>query len=173
MSRNEDAYSDTLRKRLADIRASAGVPHNQVALEVLYMLPGDFLRQYSALFSAALKSDGGESARAQQQQDGAVVGKTKSLGKTGRGPTVQGGQRRWKQAWTVQDDRMLALKTRIDKRIRAIGREIHEDMLDLTEGAAQLESRRHIGLQCCSCKTFLDAGWKFCPQCGHNQSQAA
>lgn len=138
------------------------------------MLPADFLRTYSSLFSAALKADGGESSRAKFQEEAAKVGKKKVLGKNGNGPTVQGGAKRFKRNWVIQDERMLALKTRMDKRIRSLAREIYEEMLDIAEssGASVLNRRTPIGLQCCSCKMFIDTGWKYCPQCGHNQSQA-
>jgi len=150
-----DALDDKLRTRLAEIRAAAGVPHAQISLEVLYFLPEKFLTAYQAMFTRALKSDGGEDQRARSQAEAGEVGKA-SGGSTG------GQGRRYKKTFVVLDEKALELKTTIDKRLRMIGREVETV---LAGGQLEREDRR-----CPSCGTFVQARWSFCPMEGSRLS---
>lgn len=141
-----DALDDKVRSRLAEIRAAAGVPHAQISLEVLYFLPSGFLTQYQDLFTRALKSDGGESQRNLSQQQ---------AGDLGKAPGGSAGGRRYKKTFVVLDERALALKTAMDKRLRMIGRDIRAGLAG--EEAEKVESR------CPSCGSFVQARWRFCP----------
>jgi hypothetical protein len=143
-----DPLDDKLRTRLAEIRASAGVPHAQVSLDVLYFLPEKFLNAYQTMFSRALKSDSGEDQRARSQAEAGEVGKA-------TGGTTGGAPRRYKKAFVVLDERALDLKTQIDKRLRMIGREVETV---LAGGEVERADRR-----CPSCGTFVQNRWKFCP----------
>lgn len=146
-----DQLDDKLRTRLAEIRASAGVPHAQISLEVLYFLPEGFLKQYQELFTKALKSDGGEDARSRSQQEAGAVGKA-------TGNHFGGSPRRYKKAFVVLDERALDIKTQIDKRLRMIGREIRAGLAgELVEAET---------MRCGQCGTFVQNRWKFCPMDG-------
>jgi len=151
-----DAYDDKLRSRLAEIRASAGVPHSQISMEVLYFLPEMFLKQYQAMFMQALKSDGGEDARNKAQADTGEVGKATG-GRTG------GQGRRYKKSFVVLDERALELKTTIDKRLRAVARDIRASLA----GEDVVNQRRQS--QCTRCGTFLQSQWRYCPLDGAEQ----
>lgn len=146
-----DILDDKVRTRLAEIRASAGVPHAQVSMEVLYFLPEKFLNAYADMFTRALKSDGGEDARARSQAEAGAVGKAPG------GSTGAAG-RRYKKTFVVLDERALDLKTQIDKRLRTIGREVETA---LAGGQTEKADAR-----CPSCGTFVQARWKFCPMEG-------
>lgn len=184
MAEPKDVYNDQVRRRLAEIRASAGVPSSQVSLEVLYMLPGEFLRQYEQLFGRALKADGGEAARNGQQQAMAAVGKALVRGGSGTrpntsqvGPSARGNGRRFKKSFIVQDERALRLKSLMDKRLRRIAQEIDHELAALntstkTEWVAEVGSNKR-SLQCHDCKMFLQYGWQYCPQCGLNRDAVA
>lgn len=149
-----DALDDKVRSRLAQIRASAGVPHAQIALDVLYFLPKAFLDQYSDMFTRAVKADGGESVRNQSQLDSAEVGKASGTGaKPGR---------RYKKTFVVLDERALDLKSAIDKRLRMVARDI-ENVL----AGAEVEKSSS---RCGSCGTFIQNRWKFCPMDGSSLS---
>lgn len=141
-----DAWDDKVRTRLAEIRASAGVPHAQVSLDVLYFLPEKFLTAYQTMFTKALRSDGGEDQRARAQAEAGEVGKA-----TGG----SGGGRRYKKSFVVLDERALDLKSQIDKRLRMMGREVETV---LAGGALERADRR-----CPSCGTFVQNRWKYCP----------
>lgn len=149
---------DKLRVRLAEIRASAGVPHSQLALEVLYFLPAAFLGAYEELFRAAVKSDGGEGNRNTSQQQAADVGKAEGV-RGGAKPQ----KKRYKKTFVVLDERLLNAKTRFDKRLRGLAREIERELLGEVEGAGEQP-------KCTNCARFLpyNTGWKYCPGCGHD-----
>lgn len=142
---------DKLRSRLAEIRAAAGVPHAQVSLEVLYFLPKGFLDVYRELFSRALKSDGGESSRNQAQQDQADLEKS-----TGRGAKTN--QRRYKKTFVVLDEKALLVKTMVDKRLRALAREIETV---LAGGDVDRPTQ-----MCSRCRSIVNDSWQYCPKCG-------
>lgn len=148
---------DRLRGRLAEIRAAAGVPHAQISLEVLYFLPKGFLDAYAELFTRALKADGGEGARGEAQQQTGALGKARVIGGGGAKPA----KRRWKKAWVVQDDRLLEVKTLMDKRLRVLAKEIQR----LLEGGADDDPV----LTCSACRVVVSTSWKYCPRCGTHQ----
>lgn len=153
---------DKLRVRLAEIRASAGVPHAQLSLEVLYFLPKDFLDKYQELFMRAVKSDAGESTRNTSQQQAADVGVSPGKG-------AKPAKRRYKKTFVVQDEKALALKSLFDKRLRGMAREIQDELWaieDKVNGKAAVERG-----QCAGCRCFLNDGWQFCPRCGRNRDQ--
>lgn len=149
-----DALDDKVRSRLAEIRAAAGVPHAQISLEVLYFLPEKFLSAYQAMFTKALKADGGEDQRARSQAEAGEVGKASG------GGAAPG--RRYKKTFVVLDEKALDLKTMIDKRLRMIGREVETV---LAGGQLERQDRR-----CPSCGTFVQARWSFCPMEGSRLS---
>lgn len=147
-----DALDDKVRTRLAEIRASAGVPHAQISLDVLYFLPERFLNAYQTLFTRALRADSGEDQRARSQQEAGEVGKA-------TGGTRGGAPRRYKKAFVVLDERLLDVKTLVDKRLRSMAREVEAMMEGGPLGKA--ESAR-----CPSCGAFVQDRWNFCPMEG-------
>lgn len=144
-----DVLDDRLRTRLAEIMSSAGVSHAQIALEVLFFLPKDFLNAYEQMFTRAVKADGGESRRAEAQEAAGTVGKARGTGAKTTG-------KRYKKTFVVLDERALELKTRMDKRLRMMAREI-------AGGLEGEEIKGGTKNQCGSCGTFMQARWKFCP----------
>jgi hypothetical protein len=150
-----DALDDRVRTRLAEIRASAGVPHSQLSLDVLYYLPKAFLQQYADMFTKAVKADGGESGRNTSQQEQGDLGKA-----TGRGAKTTG--KRYKKTFVVLDERALQLKSVIDKRLRMVARDIE---VQLAGGEMEKAASR-----CGQCGTFIQNRWKFCPLDGSNLS---
>ena len=151
---------DSVRARLAEIRASAGVPHRQVSMEVLYFLPKGFLDSYAELFSKAVKSDGGSDAQGQRAAEDGKLGKAPGTGaKPGR---------RYKKTFVVLDEDALELKTRVDKRLRLLAKEIRGNLdLSKAERARLAEGRK--AEQCAGCRGFMQDGWKFCPLCGRDK----
>lgn len=158
-----EVLDDRLRSRLAEIRASAGVPHAQISLEVLYFLPKGFLEAYGELFLRAIRQSS-EGDRAAAAQAAAGVGKARGAGAKTNG-------KRWKnKAFAVKDERALRAKTRIDQQLRALGRTIASEISVLDSAAAgEGKDPSKTGLQCSGCKLFLDNKWRFCPQCGKDR----
>lgn len=146
---------DSVRSRLAEIRAAAGVPHSQISMEVLYFLPKGFLDQYAEMFSAAVKSDGGSSAAgARARQDG-------ELGKA-RGTGAKTTGRKYKKTFVVMDEKALELKTRVDKRLRMLAREIEGELASKGKGD---EGGKKM-MACGGCRGFIQSQWAYCPRCG-------
>lgn len=154
-----DTLDDKVRSRLAEIRAAAGVPHSQISMEVLYFLPKSFIQAYGDLFTRAVKSDAGEDARAAQQTDGATVGKT-AVRKTGAGPTIGAAKKRYKKTFVVLDEKALDIKSRMDKRLRGMARE----MLAELSGAEQVGAAG--AAVCTRCGMFMQLNWGYCPKDG-------
>jgi hypothetical protein len=160
-------------ERFTAMMSSAGVPVHRMALEILYMLPRDFIDAYAELFTRALAGDdGGAGGR------GEAARQTADLGRAAR--KTSGGQgKKYKKYWTVRNDAALELKDKIDKRLRAIGRELRMRMDEADVFGRQLEkadrglgsvtedlARVMNGHQCGNCGRFLSRGWKFCANCG-------
>lgn len=148
-----DVLDDKVRTRLAEIRAAAGVAESQITMEVLFFLPKAFLEQYADMFTKAVKSDGGESARNAAQQAAGDLGK--AAGVRGGAKT---GQKRYKKSFTVLDEKALNLKGMMDKRLRMMARDIETV---LAGGEIKKASSR-----CGDCGTFVQDRWKYCPMDG-------
>lgn len=149
-----DVLDDKLRARLAEIMAAAGVPHSEIALEVLFFLPKDFLNAYEQMFTRAVKADGGESRRAEAQANAGEVGKARGTGAKTTG-------KRYKKTFVIMDQKALDLKSRMDKRLRMMGREISAGLVGEPGQVGSLGPHA-----CGTCGTFLQAQWKFCPKDG-------
>lgn len=148
-------------KRFTEMMASAGVSHGRMALELLFFVPDSFRDAYAQLFYKAFagKDDGGTGARGAATAEAAAVGKASGKGLQGLG----GAKRKsFKRYWVVADDHALELKERIDKRLRAMARDIMEE-LEMGERSNQVRER---GNRCDECGRLLQAGWKYCPNDG-------
>jgi hypothetical protein len=171
MSRVEDE----VRVRLAEMLGSAGVPSSQISLQVLYLLPPDFVDAYQALFHKALKGAdvggvGGDGREALEKASGRRKAKT-AEGKTlGQMRGARGG-RAHKRAWTVADEQALGKKQLIDKKLRKLAREIRgllaAEMGEKLEvdglGLGEDKIARCSGKRC---GKFVEGSWKYCPFCG-------
>lgn len=175
--------------RLAEILSSAGLNEGRVALEVLYLMPPKFVSAYEALFhrALALGTDGltGERAdrgrvdeqgrpltndRVQAARQGRLT-EGKTLGGMGTAKTTG---KRYRRAWIVADERALGRKTRIDKALRRLAREIETGMAELAGGSGWDdggETDERGGHRCTGrkCRKFLEDGWNYCPFCGTRQ----
>lgn len=107
-------------KRFTDLMASVGLTSDRMALELMYWLPSNFRDAYERLYLEALTGhDGGTNNRGQ------TAGRDSALGKatnTGTGKQLKG--RKYKKYWTVQDEEVLELKEKIDKRLRELARDV-------------------------------------------------
>lgn len=166
-----------VEQKFGEMMAAAGVDTRRAALQVLYYLPDGFVENYEALFDRALKIAGestptGDSAGA--------LGKAPSgtSGSKGNKTQLRGGQgKKYKVIWTVLDDDLLDFKHRVDKRLRALGREIQAELLGvgnggLSEGREDADGSgvvRILGKYCpgkgCS-RRLKNEQWRFCQDCG-------
>lgn len=164
---------EDVRHRLAEMMASAGVPHSRASLEVLYLLPRTFLDRYVELFDAALRlpsSPQGGTGRAgdlgkansHEPLRGTAKGLRINSGKEGGGdaPHLGGGAgKKGPGVWAVKNVEALEFKKRIDTKLRALAREIRVGLAG--------EQRGVTIKQCTQCAKIVAADWKFCARCGH------
>lgn len=181
MSSTGHGDDEKFRIRMAEAMASGGVGYNRISQEVLYLLPDSFITQYEALYREALvdptKSSGDALAAAGEL--GKAKTHTEFKGDSrGRGVGQGGGAgKKYKKFFTVKDEDMLALKDLIDKRLRAMAREIRYGIAIRAEDQAQARAgartntrthteRSRLTVQCKTCGKLTRSGWTFCPDDG-------
>lgn len=137
------------RQMFTDMMSSAGVGHNRMAIEVLFFMPKQFADQYSRMFHAALQADAGAARKGERDRQVGDLGRaagsnTESWGAGGRDSKGGSGSDEQMQVravnhaksgskggghWHMNDERASALKSKIDRRLRRMAREI-SDLLD-------------------------------------------
>lgn len=169
---------DKVRSRIAEIMSSAGVGYNSISLEVLYLLPREFIDRYIQLWENALGPT--MSAPGDKMNRDGELGKAKTetrlKGKV-NGAGAGGVGKRLAKSFSVKDEAAFRLKDRIDKRLRSIARDIREELLIIedrnlrTRDMARLSDNEEGGndivvLQCKKCGRIMQRGYKFCPYDG-------
>lgn len=156
--------------RVAEALSAAGVDTRRVALQVLYYLPDSFVQLYEELFDRALRIAG----EAPTGTEAGALGKAPSgtSGSKGNKTQLRGGQgKKYKNIWVVKDDDALDLKHRVDKRLRALAREIQTELAFGRQAGEDVGLGRVLGKYCpgngCGGKGRLKSeSWRFCPDCG-------
>lgn len=149
------------QSRFTDLMASAGVSYTRMSQEILWFLPDNFVTEYSTLFHKAFggKDDGGVNARGQSAAESGSLQKGKAAAKTNG--------KKYKKHWVIADEHAMRLKERIDKRLRAMARDIVEELEAAHAGEAGAASGKVDERSgCAGCGRFSQVGWKFCPSCG-------
>lgn len=150
------AIQRELEKRLTEMFAAGGVSEARTALEIVYMLPDSFREEYMKLFHRSLgMADGQTGVRGKAQESTAALGRAP-------GKTPGGGGKKFKTYWVVRDESALDLKGSIDKRLRALARDIRTE-LEAGDAEARGATTRP---RCPRCSGIVALGWKFCASCG-------
>jgi len=160
---------------LKELSASGGLAQNRVSLEVLYLLPTEFIEQYTILFFEALREDAkGTDLEARAGEMTVKVSDVKNAkerkrvrreeGRENEGAVARGAQgegtKRYRNAWVIRNERALELKGVIDRRLR----ELTEDIISGLEGKAlELNSRK---CKARGCGRYVKNEWRYCPSCG-------
>lgn len=178
----EDVIEDEVKRRLAGALAedgSGGVGRGRISLEVLYMLPTEFLRQYTELFDRALKEgvegaggagtgniDGGrvtdEKATSARNR---AAGKRAGAGNRtdGRGG-AKGGGKRYKTHWQIKDERALEVKALVDRRLKALIAEVWRAFGAAEKGGKMVPAEGNGNKVTCGvCGRGQARGWIQCP----------
>jgi len=156
-----------VRDRLTEIFAAAGMKSNRAALELLYLLPPDFISAYEAVFEKALKLDGSSATGA--LKDAAELGKAKggTSATVGKKTQLSGGAgKKYKLYWVVKNDSALELKHALDKKLRRLARELRADLSDSEVMAAGGKVAGKC--RCDRCGMIMSRDWNFCPGCGQH-----
>lgn len=153
------------KKRLADALAGAGLDTRRVAMEVLYLLPTEFIRTYEAIFHEAI-SLGDEGSGTKADRD-AELGRAKG---SGAHSSVHS---RKNSVFPVKDLEAFQQKEWIDRKLRSLTRQIKKGAglpglapglkcgWRVTEEGKLVRRERVKG-----CGKYLEEAWKFCPSCG-------
>lgn len=148
---SRDAMDRALRGRIAEIMSAAGVDRSRISQEVLFELPGSFVRAYELLHDRALhgvdrearsdaevgrvddpdnKGGGGggrlkDTERSRERYGEVVVRSGGSSRRAARGASRGGAA-----GLSLGEEVALELKTRIDKRLRGMAREIMAELAE-------------------------------------------
>ena len=156
----EDRVAEEVNKRLAQAASAAGVDRGRVEIEVLFLLPPQFVRHYKEIFDRALADpikpnldSGKDEGRIKASGKPADPMKARSMG------AAQPGKRFVAGAWPIRDERALEVKRKLDKRL-----------VTLVTGALELVSMRAADTQgttnsarCPDCGLFQRVEWLRCP----------
>lgn len=158
---------DRVRIRIAEIMSGAGLGYNQIALEVLYMLPREFINRYIELFGEAygpvVRAPGDGMARDGQLGKAATQTRLKGI-RVGAG--AGGGGKRIARVFGMRNEDAFRLKERVDKRLRGISRDIREELLTINDRGVRevgVSEEGVVVMQCKKCGRIMTRGFKFCP----------
>jgi hypothetical protein len=158
------------KKRLADIMGDAGVGARRVAIELLYLLPADFVTTYEDLFHRAiLLGDEGRGAREDAQAElGRASGKTKGKDWGSRGGSGDGSRKG--SVFPVNEKEAFEQKEWVDRQLRKLARQIK---MGAGSGvAARVRcSGEDSNKNGNGCGRWLEEDWDFCPRCGTKASK--
>jgi hypothetical protein len=151
----EDSREDDARRRYADFLRSAGVDEGRVALEVLYLLPVEFVRAYRELYELCFSSDSG-SARDNVKASG--VGRSPMNTRSMSG-AAGNGKKYYKGSWIIRSERALDEKRKLDRKL-------------IRSGAAALGAARDSEDLVPDDRRGSDSAVRTCEECGKILSPA-
>lgn len=153
MSKRDESIEHQVRVRLAEALVSQGVGFHRIALEVLYLLPPEFVDAYTRLFYQAFRDDAAINVG---DPNAAQVKDNRQGQKRGSGKAAAG--RKYRQHWQIGNEKAFARKQQIDKELRALVRRIdnREDYQD--------KARR----RCSGCGRWVELKWSYCAYCAHD-----
>jgi len=156
----DDRVAEEVNKRLTLAASAAGVDRGRIEIEVLFLLPPEFVRRYRELFDRALadpirpSTDGGKDEgrlRASGRSNDAMNARSMRA--------AQPGKRYVAGAWPIRNEAALEAKRILDKKL-----------LRLVTSALELVSIRAADTgngeqprQCSSCGFFQNSEWVRCP----------
>lgn len=114
-----ERIENEVRTRLQAVLARAGMDEEGVAKEVLFWLPDDFLAYYRDLFLRCLVL--AESTPGNGKDDGRLIAKVPGrLRGTAKGLAAHGGGKRYRQVWSIRDEKAMEEKRRVDRGLRKL-----------------------------------------------------
>jgi hypothetical protein len=122
----EDHYEQEVRRRYADMLAAAGIDAGRLSLEVLYLLPPEFVRMYTELFDKAL-SVSPTSAGPMGKDEGRVKKAVRREGVGARESQIKGTKKAHKKHWVVRSEPAMEAKRRLDRSlVRSVERALEQ-----------------------------------------------
>lgn len=148
------------RQRLAEALSRGGLNEQQVAAEVLLLLPEQFLTAYEVLFLEAWQKVGGGVRIGDPDAEVPVALKwrTSSSQVETRGTASPKGSGSISKGLGVKSTKAAATKEWADRQLRKIAREINARMSDDTSPVRRCAGGR--------CRRIAESTWNYCPACG-------
>jgi RNA polymerase-binding transcription factor DksA len=147
------------RQRLAKALAAGGLSEQQVAAEVLLLLPAEFLTAYEVLYLETWQKASGSISVGDENAEVPVATKWRvSTNQTEtRGTASTKGRGSLSKGLGVKSTRAAATKDWADRKLRKLAREIS---MRLSDEDAPI--RRCAG----RCRRLAEDTWNYCPNCG-------
>lgn len=146
------------RVRIATALSNAGLSERAVNAEVLFMLPRTFTDAYFELFVEAwgltpISASSGGGVR-EDRSDGGTGTQTKNKESAA-------------MSFGVRDRAALGRKSKVDRKLRNLAREIKGLMAGKEKGDTRVCSNERRGMNGGrGCGKFCEDSWLFCPWCG-------
>lgn len=151
--------SIAVRQRVAKALAGAGLAEQQVAAEVLLLLPESFLTAYEVLYLETWQKASGSISYGDEAAENPVATKWRvSTNQTEtRGTASTKGRGSISKGMGIKSTRAQMTKEWADRKLRKLAREISARMND-EDGSV----RRCAG----KCRRLAEDTWNYCPNCG-------
>lgn len=178
----EDQKDEDLRRRYREYLSAAGVDHGRVAIEILFMLPAQFVRLYAEIYDAALKSTMSGGTGRSAEEGGIVRAESGGGGKRGDGGlhTRIMPEAKARKMAPATADRMLRnnaaldLKGRLDRRLVKAAEDCVEGIRAARnadgEAIPEISGQTRNGgntdkerMRCPECGRGMATGWVRCP----------
>jgi hypothetical protein len=154
----DDRVAEEVNRRLTSAAASAGIDRGRIEIEVLFLLPPEFVRRYRDLFDRALadpikpSSDGGkDEGRLKASGRPNDPMKARSMGAAAHGKKFVAG------SWPIRNEAAVEAKRRLDKQLIRM----------VAEALATIGAGEGVGAtttyRCSVCGFFQKAEWQRCP----------
>lgn len=184
MTRNsEDVRADEVRRRIKDLLAGAGVDQGRIAVEILFMLPSEFVRTYSELYDMALSdgisgSGGGSGGGGGGKDEGRVKASGSNAGGRGGGDPLNartpraasGSGKRYRKALSpLRSELALDEKRKLDRRLVKAASDAMRAARsrNVEDGKGKsVEKVKREKPRCSACGRGMATGWERCPYHG-------
>lgn len=157
-----DRIQDEVNRRMSAMAASAGVSRSRIELEVLFLLPPEFVRMYQELFQHALADpvtagDGGK-------DEGRVkaAGKPRDSMRARSMAGAKSGKRFVAGHWPIRSEEAIEAKRKLD---RSLVKAADKALRDARIRAAEVngETAPASMAKCATCGRFQKIDWLRCP----------
>lgn len=164
---HNDRLMDEVRRRITEMTASAGVDRGRISLEVLFLLPARFMREYRYVFDAAL-----DDPLKPQIDGGKDAGRIKAAGKprdSMKARSMSGAKKESRRTvstyWPVKNEDYLRIKVNLDRQlVRAVTQAADEiRAIGAARRGGQTVLHHSEASQCATCGRFLREEWVRCP----------
>lgn len=163
-----------VQRRLTEALVAAGVGHGRISLEVLYMLPPEFVEAYTSLFWQAFAEPLRESGSGKGPDGGNTKKKVPSTVSVAgvMSAANNGGGKKYRTYWTIRDEDAFNRKRSIDRALKRLARKVQMGPGGKIGGEGEILEKLcqgGCGLDLLPLESSLRSRCQFCPRCGYAQ----